>query len=139
MFQRLPFLTLFGLLLAVAMTGCAGNGPDLVPERREGSQGAEGYCRRDENILTIEVRNQGNEDALSPSTVVVVFHADPDQPRSVTAPALAAGSSTFDQLEVEIPSGCFNPDCDFTITVDANDDIDESRENNNTEEGICIG
>lgn len=128
------------LILGFAWTliSCNGNGPDLVPERRSNGQGSEGFCNRDDNdgsILKVRVRNQGNEDVLSPFTTVVVF--TPGGPKSVTTPPMPAGS--FSDVQVQIPSGCFNPDCDFTITVDANSDISESNENNNSEDGHCIG
>jgi len=38
-----------------------------------------------------------------------------------------------------IPSGCFNPDCGFEITVDVLNDVDESNELNNSQTGNCIG
>ena len=40
---------------------------------------------------------------------------------------------------VPIPAACFDPDCDFTIMVDAAAQIDETiGEENNLTEGRCI-
>jgi len=40
---------------------------------------------------------------------------------------------------VPIPAACFDPDCDFTITVDSTAQLDESiGEGNNVTEGRCI-
>ena len=52
-------------------------------------------------------------------------------------PSLALGQSV--DLSFPIPPGCFNPDCGFRITVDANGDVVEANEANNTASGICIG
>jgi len=117
------------------LPGPGSDGPDLVPERRPGSQGAEGFCMRDEEGLTIKVRNQGNRDVIENFTTIVEF--SPGGPRSESTASMPAGS--FSEVKFEIPPGCFNPDCDFTITVDANTDIEETNENNNTVSGICIG
>jgi len=39
-----------------------------------------------------------------------------------------------------VPGNCFSPDCSFKITVDANNQINESNhEGNNTANGGCIG
>ena len=122
-------------LVIAAGTGCNGTRPDLVPERRSGSQGAEGFCRRSDSDLTVRVRNQANPDALQQSSTVVVF--SPGGPKTASTMAIPGGS--FDDVTVQIPSGCFNPDCDFTITVDANNDVAEAAEGNNEAEGICIG
>ncbi len=129
-----PFLAAIPFAFALA-NGCNQTGPDLVPERRSGGSGPEGFCQRDDTALTVRVRNQANPDVFEQSTVVVDF--SPGGPRTATTPPIAGGS--FADVMVEIPAGCFNPDCDFEITVDANDDIDEADETNNAEAGACIG
>jgi hypothetical protein len=35
------------------------------------------------------------------------------------------------------PTGCFDPDCEFTITVDAGNVIAESDDGNNIAQGVC--
>jgi subtilase family serine protease len=52
-------------------------------------------------------------------------------------PSLASGQSV--DLSFPIPPGCFSPDCGFRITVDANGDVVEANEANNTASGTCIG
>ena len=108
--------------------------PDLVPERRSGSSGPEGFCRRDESGLTVRVRNQANPDVLQETTTVVVFSGVTKTAQTAPMP----GGSQVD-VTVEIPAGCFDPDCSFEITVDSNDAVEEANEANNTEAGICIG
>jgi len=121
--------------MALVSASCT-SGPDLVAQRRPGGQGREGFCWRNEDgKLVVLVRNQGNGDAVKPSITIVEFF--PGGPQSKTTVPLAQGSSKTETFE--IPSECFNHDCDFTITVDANNDIDESSEDNNTAEGRCIG
>ncbi len=51
---------------------------------------------------------------------------------------LAPGVPTS-TLEFMIPAGCFDPDCDFTITVDPDGKVDEANETNNAADGRCIG
>lgn len=126
----LAFFSFIGLVLTSCLLG-----PDLVPERRPDSQGEEGFCRRNEGNLVVRVRNQTNEDVFDQSTTIVVF--SPGGPKSATTAPMPGGSMT--DVIFEVPSACFNPDCDFTITVDANSDITESREDNNVADGICIG
>jgi hypothetical protein len=122
--------------IVLVLCSCNQRGPDLVPERRTDSEGAQGFCRRDnQGNLVVRVRNQGNGDVVDPSTAIVVF--TPGGPRSSPTAPMPAGS--FTDVIFQIPSGCFNPDCSFTITVDANGNIDESMERNNTADGICIG
>ena len=132
------FLMLLGLVV-IDLVGCDSptpNGPDLVPERRAASQGAEGFCRiDDEGNLVVRVRNQGNEDVFENFTTIVQF--SPGGPQSKTTAPMPSGSLT--DVSFVIPTGCFNSDCNFTITVDTGGDIDESIEDNNTAEGICIG
>ncbi len=118
-------------------------GPDLIPEREPGFEGAQGFCIRDNQTLNVRVRNQGNRDVLIKTTTSVVFNQN--QVRTVETPELAAGSMAI--VSVQIPSGCFNPDCGFTINVDTNnlveelkhDATDTSHEDNNSAQGVCIG
>ena len=129
----LAFLSFIVFVLA----SCNSRGPDLVAERRPGGQGREGFCWRDgEGNLVVKVRNQANDDAVELSTIIVEFF--PGGPQSRTMGPLTGGSPGIID-DIVIPSECFNPDCDFTITIDANNDVPESREDNNTVDGRCIG
>jgi CARDB len=98
--------------------------PDLTP----------GAVDRAEQILVVTVRNVGRGDAET-STTQVAF--GPNAVQSVETPAIPAGGSTT--VEVPIPSGCFNPDCDYTIDVDATQQLQESDETNNQRSGGFIG
>ena len=117
--------------------------PDLIPERRSGSVGAEGFCRRDDaGNLVVRVRNQTNNDVLVQTVTEVTF--PPGQPVGQPTPPMPGGG--FADVAFAIPPGCFNPDCGFTIEVDADDQVDESHgdqpdnhETNNVADGICIG
>jgi hypothetical protein len=104
--------------------------PDLLPvPDEEGS-----FCRRDEKNLTVRVCNQGSAPA-GPSTTEVDFGAHGSA--TVPTPPLAAGACV--DLTVPIPPGCFDPDCEFRIRVDANSDVDEEDEGNNVASGVCRG
>jgi hypothetical protein len=41
-------------------------------------------------------------------------------------------------LVFDFPSGCFDPDCNFIISVDAADDIAEVSERNNLASSLCL-
>jgi hypothetical protein len=104
--------------------------PDLIPVPDD--QG--NFCRRREGGLIVTVRNQGSAPA-GPSVTRVDFgaHGTVDMP----TPGLGPGASV--DLTFSIPFGCFDPDCEFRITVDANNSVAESDEGNNTASGVCIG
>ena len=115
--------------------GCDGDGDprpcaDLLPVPDERGE----FCRRDGNKLLVEIRNQGTCRAGA-STTRVDFgqHGSVD----VSTPSIPAGSSTT--LVVDIPLGCHDPDCEFTITADARNDVAETNEGNNVASGVCIG
>jgi hypothetical protein len=107
--------------------------PDLVavPDPQPGV----GFCRRDERgNLLVTVSNQGTSGA-GPSVTTVDFGSFGTV--SMPTPPLAPGASV--DLLFQIPSGCFNPDCEFRIIVDANNQVVESNEGNNFASGTCIG
>jgi hypothetical protein len=103
---------------------------DLVPVPNE--QGS--FCRVEDGFLIVTVRNQGSA-AAGPSVTRVDFGAYGivDMP----TPALAAGASV--DLKFPIPFGCFDPDCEFRISVDVSNIVVESNEGNNSASGSCIG
>lgn len=103
--------------------------PDLIPV----PDPTLGFCRRQGLKLTVTVRNQGTDAGPSVTRVNFGTFGIASQP----TPALAAGASI--DLVFAIPAGCFNPDCDFRITVDSNNQVDESNEGNNTASGNCLG
>jgi len=107
--------------------------PDLIPV--PDPQPGIGFCRRDDQgRLIVTVRNQGASGA-GPSTTTVDFGAFGTV--SLATPALGPGDSV--DLLFPIPPGCFNPDCHFRITVDANHQVVESDEGNNFASGTCLG
>jgi CARDB len=103
---------------------------DLIPVPDE--QGS--FCNRENDKLIVTVRNQGVATA-GPSTTQVDFFGH--GLTSLPTPSLVPGQSTT--LAFPIPSGCFDPDCEFRITVDAGNAVIESNEANNTADGVCLG
>ena len=112
--------------LAAGPTGV----PDLIPVPDENGQ----FCRRPSGDLLVTVRNQGTGDAAA-STLTVDYGSHGR--RDVAVPPL--GPSDQVDVQVSIPVGCFDPDCDFKITVDSKNEIDESDESNNSASGLCLG
>ena len=102
---------------------------DLVPEPDANGQ----FCRLRDGRLTVTARNQGGGAAGASSTRVDFGAA----PVTLPTPALPAGAS-HDHL-VPLPGGCFDPDCEFRITVDSGAAVPEFDETNNTASGLCLG
>lgn len=134
---RIFKLLFFIFLLAIIfLAGCDGNGgnslkPDLVPFKPLSFPGGLGYCSLDDSgNLKVYVENQGNADA-SGTTVGVKFYVDNAEIwKFATVGPISAGDTEV--VLIPIPNGCFNPDCDFTITVDYTNTVIESNELNNT-------
>ncbi len=122
--------------------GVFGRGPDLVAEPITPNSGPLGLCRRSGSVLTVRVRNQGNEPAVVPTTTRVEF---PGGEQTFTTPPLPNGAAA--DLMVPLPANCFHPDCDFEIQVDADDAVEEPGqdatdilpESNNIAAGRCFG
>jgi len=103
---------------------------DLIPV----ADPAGSYCKRLNGNLVVTVKNQGLCAAGESKTKIdFMSHGAITLP----TPALAAGAST--NLTVNLPGGCFDPDCEFRITVDDGDAVPESNETNNTASGVCKG
>jgi hypothetical protein len=87
--------------------------------------------------VVIRVRNVGGVFAPPSITTVDFFEFG-----SVNVPTPGILPENFVDLgPIQIPPGCFNPDCGFRITVDSGDSVDEgpSGEGNNSAAGQCIG
>ncbi len=133
-------LLLFGLLAAVALSGCV-EGTDLVPAKAPGNPT---FCERDQaGYLFLYVKNQGNADAPSSAVEVQFLNVRPGyspkvRAQGITGPLLAGKTSTS-VISVKIPEFCFKPDCTFIITVDIVNEVKETNEQNNSIQGACIG
>ena len=109
--------------------------PDLIPDNPPGMVG---YCNVDDsNNLIVYVKNQGEADAPSSWVKVEFDTASGLQEFSAMIAAIPAGDTK--SVSFAIPAGCFNPDCNFVITVDSMENVTESNELNNTVNGTCIG
>jgi hypothetical protein len=106
--------------------------PDLLPVNPDNWVN---FCDADNSgNLLVHIKNQGTATA-GPSTLEVDFGQQ--APTLMPVPSLLAGGTTT--ILVPFPYGCYNPDCDFEITVDSTDVIDESNELNNSQTGSCLG
>jgi hypothetical protein len=115
--------------------GCMLELPDLVPVPVEESGG---FCRlNNAGQLVVKVENRGNVDA--PECVTEVRFKGIEEPSILPTPAIPAGEAR--ELELEIPQDCFKVDtnavCEFTITVDVNNQVDELDKANNIVSGGC--
>ena len=112
--------------------------PDLVPVNPNPN---DADCITDgQGGLLVTVENQGNAKA-PPSVTRVIFSPggsfDLDTPELEGASVEDPGASV--ELTFPIPADCFDPDCEFEISVDATDQVVESDEGNNTVSGKCLG
>lgn len=139
-------LRMIALFTALTVAACAESpelsyeGPDLVALKRLTLAGPEGFCdlvpgegvRR----LRLYVLNQGGSASPASITSVDFF---PSGSVVVPTPPVTAGS-VVSLPPVTIPVDCFDPDCEFTIVVDARSDLLEGTgEGNNVAEGRCLG
>jgi CARDB len=83
----------------------------------------------------VRVKNQGKVGCPASTTRIEFL---PGGSVSIPTPAIPAGSSV-DLAPVAIPAAAWNPDADFKITVDADGQVNEFSEDNNTGSGKCIG
>jgi photosystem II stability/assembly factor-like uncharacterized protein len=108
--------------------------PDLVPVNPQPSSGASGFCRLVGGRLVVTVRNQGVAPAGASQTTVNFAGVGPV---SVNTPPIPAGGSA--DVVVSIPSTCFvGTECRFHIVVDSALQVEESNEDNNTADGLCM-
>ncbi len=144
-------------LVALTVLGCSGRAPDagsaprpdpaapppdpadLIPA--EVPSDAQ-FCRRDETggNLLVTVENIGEATSRTSTTAVVYFFRDGTfEGRTRTTGPIAGGRS--ERLSFEIVDGCFDPDCDFRITVDQTNQVPEGStgERNNSVRGQCVG
>ena len=104
--------------------------PDLIAVPDEKGS----FCTGDNLTLTVTVKNQGTGWA-GPSVTEVDFLAFGKV--YMPTPPLGPGASV--DLLVPIPPGSFDPNCEFRITVDANNQVVESNKGNNIADGECRG
>ncbi len=88
-------------------------------------------------VLVVVIRNAGT--ALAGASVTKVEFTSGSGPRvfELKTPVLWPGGSY--EHRVTIPSGCFDPDCGFSITVDPGNSVRESNEVNNASHQNCLG
>ena len=106
--------------------------PDLEPVET-----AFGYCSRTNGDLVVTVRNNGPANAGASTTEVSFSTGSGPQAVQLPTPAIPAGSTV--EVIYTMPGACWDPDCNFQITVDALNQLDETNEGNNTVTGICLG
>lgn len=110
--------------------------PDLVPVP-DPDPGI-GFCKLvpdgyHAGKLIVTIRNQGDAVA-DESTTRVTFRSGSSF--DLPTPPIPAGASV-DLEPLTIPGDCYEPDCFFTIIADAEHEVDESDEANNTATGCC--
>ena len=122
-------------LLLASLTGCTRN-PDVLPIKSAGQPDNEtGFCKVVDNATKVifSIKNNGS-DSPAPSGTVE-FPSGGSVP--FTAPMAIPAGETIELPAINIPTGCFSPDCSFKITITPVPD--ESITSNNSAQGRCIG
>ncbi len=110
--------------------------PDLVPVGRPCcSGGPECFCNIEGDTLIVRVRNQGSAATATTFETEVDFGSFGKFTK--TTKQLEIGETA--QVKFIIPFGCYDPDCDFKIKVDATMIVPELDETNNIADGYCLG
>jgi hypothetical protein len=142
---------LFSLLVAIVLGGCVapartstpvqrpGPHPDLVVLNRVGVRNPGELCNLDPAAaaprLIVSVRNQGPASA-GPSMTRVEFNQGGSF--DLATPPVPPGAAV-DLPPLRVPATCFNPNCQFRITVDSASSVYESNAQNNSVSGTCTG
>ena len=123
-------ITLAGMIIIPGCTPLVPK-PDLIADNNPSDWAS--FCDFDDENLIVYIKNQGTADA-GPSTVEVDFgeHGKVYQP----VPSLTVGTTTT--ILIPMSHVCYDPDCEFVITVDSSNDINESNELNNIQIGSCL-
>ena len=110
--------------------------PDLIAVPDGSFGGSDAYCDMATTPqLRIVIQNQGQ--ASAPATMTQVRFSPGGTVNTPTAPLQSAQRIVL--APIRIPAACFDPDCDFTITVDATSQVTEpTGEDNNVTDGRCI-
>ena len=110
--------------------------PDLIAVPDGSFGGSDAYCDTTMvSQLRIVIQNQGQGNA--PTSITRVRFSSGGV-RDIPTPPLQSGQRTM-LAPILIPAACFDPDCDFAITVDSMAQINETTgEENNVTEGRCI-
>jgi len=132
------------LVMGTVVSGCVSprpfhEGPDLTPLNPPGFSGLDSLCHlsgdRESPKLGVSVQNIGEGESPPSMTTIEFF---PGGSVQLQTPGIPGGES-IDLMPVTIPLECFNPDCDFRITVDPRNDVNESGgEGNNVADGRCL-
>ena len=134
-------MSLLGCWITLTTGGCiepevASESPDLIAVPEGSFGGSDAYCDFTKAPqLRIVIQNQGQGNA--PSSVTRVTFS-PGGVKDISIPPLQSAQRSA-LAPLPIPAACFDPDCDFTIMVDAQAQITEpTGEENNVTEGRCV-
>src|SRR4249919_4167300 len=121
--------TMFCSLWMVLMAGgcitpeVSSDSPDLIAIPDGGFGGSDAYCDMTRvSQLRIVIQNQGLGNA--PASITRVRFS-PGGVMDISTSPLESGQRTM-LAPISIPAACFDPDCDFTITVDSTAQINET-------------
>jgi hypothetical protein len=138
---RWLYSALLMVALALSLAGCPRRplppeGADLVASSPPGSVA---FCKEDPNdrrrLVDFRVTNNGSRFAPAFITRVDFFRFGP---RDISMAGLRPGEFR-DADPITPPQGCFDPDCNFSISVDSQNSVDETNEANNGGAGNCVG
>jgi hypothetical protein len=147
--RRAMRAVLFGSLVPIVLAGCATPArtpverpvarPDLVVLKRVGLRTPGELCNLDPGAaaprLVVSVKNQG---AVGAGGSITRVDFNPGGSFDLPTPPVPPGGAV-DLPPLRVPGNCFNPNCQFRITVDSASAVYESNAANNSASGTCTG
>ena len=139
--RRVALAMFYSFWMILMAGGCitpeiSSEGPDLIAVPDGSFGGPDAFCDTTTvPQLRIVIQNQGQGNAPASMTRVTF---SPGGIKDIPTLPLQSAQRTM-LAPVPIPAACFDPDCDFTISVDSTAQINESSgEENNVTDGRCI-
>lgn len=90
-----------------------GTGSAVIGIRPPNGSPRHAYCLRDGDFLSVIFANSGGLASTGAVAVDVTFKTKPPTTLTRQMPAIPSGGRV--EMAFPVPSGCFTPDCDFTI------------------------
>jgi hypothetical protein len=125
-------VTVLGFRKIAANRTAKGPAPDLLPFNPSGAVPAD-LCRHEGSILKITIKNQGDAIAVPSRTTVTIE----GKPFTLDTPAIPPAGAV--DLRFKLLPTCLTTGCAFTVVADAQNQVAESNESNNSANGACRG
>lgn len=135
-------ISIFLFTIFISLSGCGGGVllPDLVAVN---PTSITGWCNVDDSgNLSIYIKNQGDAPAGSFTVKIEWGYIDVGEIEGPTPQTIPVNGLGVEDTEILTIPGCtggyFGHDWSYTIYVDSGNDVEESNEDNNIQNGSCV-